>query len=85
MYEIRFVLQPNEINSRNIPLLQILDAIKYIKIIPDSNVMRSLMRLRVIISELDEKSKRTLVALAMNYQPMVRAITGALLESIGER
>lgn len=83
MYEIRFVFQPNDITSRNIPLLQILDAIKFIKIIPDTSVIRSLMRLRVIISEFDDKSRRTLATLALNYQPMVRAITGALLDSTG--
>jgi hypothetical protein len=79
-FEIRFILQPNDITLRNIPLLQILDAVKYIKIIPDSNVMRSYIRLRDIISRLDDKSKRSLVTLAMNYQPMVRALTGSLLE-----
>ena len=40
-YTISFIKQKNTITRENIPLLQILDAIKYIKKIPDANLESS--------------------------------------------
>ena len=40
-YTISFIKQKNTITKKNIPLLQILDSIKYIKKIPDTNTKTS--------------------------------------------
>jgi hypothetical protein len=40
-YTITFIKQNNTINKENIPLLQILDAVKNIKIIPDASIESS--------------------------------------------
>lgn len=41
-YKIKFVSQPIKINQKDIPLLQLLDAIKEIKHIPDTSVDKSI-------------------------------------------
>lgn len=82
IYSIRFVQQANQISKNNIPLLQLLDCIKNIKRIPDSTPDSSYNRIREIMKSLDEKSIDSMVKLAMKYNPMTRAIVGAILEDL---
>lgn len=82
-YTISFIKQKNTITKENIPLLQLLDAMRYIKKIPDTNVSSACKRFLAIIKELSEKDKSTLVRLALKYPPATRALLGALLEEIG--
>lgn len=82
MYSIRFVQQANLITKSNIPLLQLLDSIKSIKRIPDSTPDSSYNRIREIIKSLDEKSLDLMIKLAMKYNPMTRAIAGAIIEEL---
>lgn len=84
-YIISFIRQKNTITKDNIPLLQVLDAIRYIKKIPDSNPASACKRLLAIIKELSEKDKKTLARLALKYPPATRAILGALLEATGKK
>ena len=81
-YTISFILQKNIITKENVPLLQILDAIRYIKKIPDTNIELACKRLSAIFSTLSDKDKNTLIRLALKYPPATRALTGALLEQI---
>jgi hypothetical protein len=81
-YKISFILQKNNITKDNIPLLQILDSIRYIKKIPDTTISFASERLIKIIKDLSEKDKAILVRLALKYPPAVRALLGALLEEI---
>lgn len=83
-YTIRFVRQKNTITRENIPLLQILDAIRYIKKIPDTTVEKSTRRLRNIISELSNEDIRSMVRLAKKYPPSARALLGAILEELNQ-
>lgn len=82
-YDIRFIMQPNKITSDSIPLLQILDSLKLIKRIPDTTIDQSVRIIKKYISDLDENRLSSLVKLAMKYPPRVRALLGAILESIG--
>jgi len=82
-YIIRFVKQNNEITKQNIPILQILDSIRYIKEIPDSTPSFLCNRFKAILSNLSPKDKDILVKLALNYSPATKALTGALLDEIG--
>jgi|SRR5690242_9397092 len=82
-YTISFVKQKNTITKENIPLLQLLDAVRYIKKIPDTTVTSSCKRFLAIVKELSEKDKNTLVRLALKYPPTTRALLGALLETSG--
>lgn len=81
-YAIAFVKQKNTITKENIPFLQILDAIRYIKKIPDANIEISCKRFLAIIKNLSETEINTLVRLALKYSPATRALLGALLEQL---
>ncbi|MDD3907691.1 MAG: DUF6088 family protein [Bacteroidales bacterium] len=81
-YTISFIKQNNIISKENIPLLQILDAIRYIKKIPDTTISESGKRLSVILKNLSDGEKSTLVRLSMKYPPAARALLGTLLDSI---
>lgn len=83
-YSISFIKQKNTITKENIPLLQILDAIRYIKKIPDTSVEASCKRFLAILQELSTKEKETLVRLALKYPPATRALLGAVLEELQE-
>lgn len=81
-YTISFVKQKNTITKENIPLLQILDAIRYIKKIPDADIKSSCERFLAIIQKLSEKETNTLVRLALKYPPATKALLGALLDEL---
>lgn len=78
--KIKFINQANKITHKNIHLLQILDALRFIKIIPDTSVAVSLKRLGNIIKMLSETELNVIVKLAMKYPPRVRAMLGAILD-----
>ena len=82
-YTISFVRQKNVITRERIPLLQILDAIRYIKRIPDTNNETACRRLLVIIGNLKERDLVSLCRLVLKYPPSARALTGAILEEAG--
>jgi len=84
-YKISFVLQKNIITKDNIPLLQILDSIRYIKKIPDTTISSACKRLKEIIKDLSKENKITLVRLALKYPPASRALLGAILEEVLKR
>jgi hypothetical protein len=81
-YTITFIKQKNTITKENIPLLQLLDAIRYIKKIPDASIEASCKRFLVIIKNFTDKETNTLVRLALKYPPATRALLGALLEQL---
>ncbi|MBL1280013.1 MAG: hypothetical protein COA33_007070 [Fluviicola sp.] len=83
-FTISFIKQKNTITKENIPLLQVLDAIRYIKKIPDASIISSCTRFLAILEELSDKDKSTIVRLALKYPPSTRALLGALLEEIKE-
>ncbi|MDP2362410.1 MAG: hypothetical protein Q8M94_01435, partial [Ignavibacteria bacterium] len=71
------------ITKDNIPLLQILDSIRYIKKIPDASIESACNRLLAIIKDLSIENKTTLVKLALKYPPAARALLGAILDKAG--
>jgi len=83
-YSIRFIRQKNTIYKDNIYLLQILDSIRFIKRIPDSDVAQSCLRIIALIEDLTEIDRRSLAKYALKYNPGTRALTGALLDQVSE-
>ena len=83
-YIISFVKQKNAITKENIPLLQILDTVRYLKKIPDASPTSVCKRLLAIIKDLTQKEKKSLVQLALKYPPSTRAFLGAALEETGD-
>ena len=84
-FTIAFVKQKNTITKKNIPILQILDSIKYIKKIPDTTIKASCLRLLEIIEPLSFNDKKELIKLSMKYPPSTRALLGALFDEIKTR
>lgn len=82
-YTIKFIKQKNTITKEYVPLLQLLDAIRYIKKIPDNTVLSSCLRLISILKSLSQNDLSTLVRLSQKYPPATRALLGALLEEFG--
>ncbi len=81
-YTIAFVKQKNTITKDNTPLLQLLDAIRYIKKIPDANIETSCKRFLVVIKNFSDQEINTLVRLVLKYPPATRALLGAFLEEL---
>ncbi|HPD65396.1 MAG TPA: DUF6088 family protein [Bacteroidia bacterium] len=81
-YTISFIKQKNIISRKNIPFFQILDAIRYIKKIPDASIEESIKRLLAIIRKFTDTEINTMVRLALKYPPATRALLGAILEQI---
>lgn len=79
--QVRPVKSYVDVTNDNYPLLEILDAIKDLKIIPDVDRNRAVQNLLGQINSVSDKTK--LVKLALKYPPRVRALTGALLEQLG--
>lgn len=71
-----------DVTESNYELLGFLDAIKDIKRIPDCPVSRAIVVLATIMKEFDSKRINELIRFAMSYPPRVRALVGALLESL---
>jgi hypothetical protein len=82
-YKIKFIVQKNTITKENIPFLQLLDVIRYIKQIPDTTIDQSCKRLIPLLKE-RAPAANTLVRLAKNYPPATRALLGAILELINK-
>lgn len=83
-YRISFIKQKNTITKDNIPLLQILDSIRYIKKIPDTDTKMACRRFLAIIKDLSEQEKAVLIRLALKYPPATRALLGVFLEENGK-
>jgi len=80
MYKIRFIKQPNKITKENIPLLSILDSIRNIKEIPDTNPEQSCKTLLSLIKNINKSDRETFIRLARKYNPAARALAGAITE-----
>jgi hypothetical protein len=81
-YTIDFIKQKNNITKDNVPLLQILDAIRYVKKIPDTNTTNSCIRFIEILRQLKEKDFLLIIRLAIKYPPATRALLGAILDEL---
>ncbi len=81
-YTIDFIKQKNNITKDNVPLLQILDAIRYVKKIPDTNTTNSCIRFIDILRQFKEKDFLLIMRLAIKYPPATRALLGAILDEL---
>jgi hypothetical protein len=80
-YNVRYVKRDFNFTKEDVKLLQILDAFKDIKSIPDVSVSDALKLLVSAILKLEEKEVRNLVRLSFNYPPSVHALVGAVIEN----
>jgi hypothetical protein len=83
-YYIRFIHQKNTITKDNIYLLQILDSIRFINIIPDSDIIKSCIRIIALVNDLSETDRILIAKYAFKYNPGTRALTGAILDNVSK-
>jgi hypothetical protein len=82
-YRISFVKQDNTITKENVPILQLLDIVRFIKKIPDSEIENNCKILLKLLSSLSEKEVGTMIRLVLKYPPSTRALVGAFLTKLG--
>ena len=80
---IHFIKQKNKITKDNVQLLQILDAIRYVKEIPDADIDFLCNRFLSILKNIPTDFQSKMVELAILYPPATRALLGALLDELG--
>ena len=84
-YRISFVKQQNEITKENICLLQLLDCMRFFKIIPDSMPDETCLRLLLLLKKLDKQQRETIKKLSLKYTPQATALLGAMLETLNPK
>ncbi len=72
-----------DVTDRNFYLLEILDAIKDFKNIPDLNIDSGIKIILTQLNKLKPKEIKQLISYALSYPPRVRAFSGSLLEHLG--
>jgi len=82
IYRIRFIQQENTITKENIPLLRLLDCLRFFKNIPDTTPDNACQRLIYLIGKLNEQKISRIKKLALKYTPQAIALLGAILETI---
>lgn len=81
-YKIRFVVKPFVFREKDIPLLQLLDALRVIKKIPDASAEKAIPILVDKMKNLTIEELKQMAKLALDYNPGTRALLGALLEQL---
>ena len=82
IYRIRFIRQDNAITKESIPLLRLLDCLRFFKNIPDTTPDNACQRLIYLIGQLNEQEISKIKKLALRYTPQAIALLGAMLEII---
>jgi hypothetical protein len=70
-----------DVSDKNYYILEILDALKDFKQIPDMDKKSGLLLLADRIKKWEKKDKTLLIKYALKYPPRVRAILGAIIEN----
>jgi hypothetical protein len=81
-YKVRFVVKPFTFKEQNIPLLQLLDAMRDIKKILDTSAEKAVPILLDRMKKLTVEELKRMVKLALDYNPATRALLGTLLEQL---
>jgi hypothetical protein len=85
IYRISFIKQRNSITKENIPLLKLLDCLRFFKTIPDTMPDIACRRLLYLISQLDTGQVAEIKKLSLNYTPQVTSLLGAMLETLNPK
>jgi hypothetical protein len=76
---IAFIKQNNNITESNVPLLQILDAIRYINKIPETSKKNSYIRLLAILMQLSDSQIEEIIFLSNKYTAATQRVLKNLL------
>jgi hypothetical protein len=83
-YRISFIIQQNTITKDNIPVLQLLDCLRFFKIIPDAMPDDICRRLLVLFKQLAPEQLNQAKRLSLKYPPSTIALLGAIIETNNE-
>jgi hypothetical protein len=83
-YRISFIIQQNTITKVNVPVLQLLDCLRFFKSIPDAMPNEICRRVLVLFKQLTPEQINTAKRLAIKYPPATIALLGAILETNSE-
>ena len=83
-YRINFIIQQNTITKANVPVLQLLDCLRFFKNIPDAMPNEICRRLLVLFKQLTPEQTNMAKKLAVKYPPSTIALLGAILETNNE-
>ena len=83
-YRISFIIQQNTITKDCVPILQLLDCLRFFKSIPDAMPDEICQRLLFLFKQLTPKQINTTKRLVMKYPPSAIALLGAILEANNE-
>lgn len=81
-YRISFISQKNVITKDNIQHLQLLDALKLIKRIPDTTIVQSCKLIQTKFKKYNNRQLNVLIRLSLKYPANTRALLGCLLEEL---
>jgi predicted transcriptional regulator of viral defense system len=81
-YQFRFVSRNFAFTENQVPILQLLDALKDIKRIPDAPVSETIQTIKEIIRQMNTADAQIMVELAQNYAPFVKALLGAIVQEV---
>ena len=84
VYRISFIKQQNSITKENIPLLRLLDCLRFFKIIPDTMPDEACKRLMDLFSQLNETQIAKAKKLALKYNPSTIVLLGAMLKTLNK-
>lgn len=79
-YKVKYVKRELDIKDQDIPLLQILDALRDLKSIPDTTANEALNILIDKIKTFSGGDQKRLTKIALNYNAGTRALVGAIFE-----
>ncbi len=82
--QVKSVKSYVDVTNENCKLLELLDVIKDLKTIPDTDKSQTIRFLLKRTGDLSNEDKETLVDIALKYPPRVRAMVGALLEKLSQ-
>lgn len=84
-YRITFIKQKNVITKDNIPLLRLLDCLRFFNSIPDSMPDETCNRILFLLKKLSTEQKEAIKRLSLNYTPQATALLGAMLETLNPK
>ena len=80
---VRYVRSSGEVRADEVDLRQLLDALRQLKRLPDTDPKKAFRQLRTQIRQLPPASRSRLARLALAYNPATRALLGAVLDGLG--
>lgn len=80
--QVKAVKSYIDVTEKNIPLLEILDALKDFKLIPDMDKKSAIKILSLLIKKLKNNEVTKLLQYSLSYPPRVRALLSAILELV---